>query len=78
MLKPAPMAFHDQKCNVASHFDILDLRNENVSLVLLLISHDADVGTNGIAWPNKSYCTLFQSSWPKKWNVAIDDAVGTM
>ena len=39
------------------------------------VSCDANIG---ITWPKKSFCAMFQSSWPNKHNGAIENAISTM
>ena len=60
----AMIALHDQKCHFTPHFDHLDIMN---AMVLLTIpSESYDVEASGVAWPKKSCCTSFWSSWPKE------------
>ena len=47
-----------------------------VPLMTPLETHDAYASVDGIAWPKRSCCTLFQLSWPKELNGGIDDAIG--
>ena len=70
-----PMASHDQKDHVAPCFSHLDLKSGKVPLTELFASCHTDTGTSGIAWPEQSCCTLFQSSWFNNCNGAIDKAV---
>ena len=62
------------KGHAAPHFDCLDVWNVVVPLTMLMASCDA-ISANSIAWPEKSCCTSFQSSWPKKCNGAIDNSI---
>ena len=43
-----PMESHDQKGNLAPHFDLLELANAVVSLTILSALHDASSGTKCI------------------------------
>ena len=54
----------------------LGLRNAVAPSMMPSAPYDVGTGTNGIAWPRKLCCTSLQFSWPMKWNVVIDDAVG--
>ena len=49
-----------------------------VPLAMLFASHDADASASGIIWPRKSCCNSLQSSWAKKFNGAIYNAVCMM
>ena len=73
MLMPEPMALHGQKGNDTSHFDCLDLKNGIALLVMPLTSDHSDTGGNGITWPQKSFCTSFWWSWPKKCSGACNN-----
>ena len=55
VMLPLPMASHNQKSHVASHFDCLDLRNAMVALITPLASCDASAGTSGVTQPKKGY-----------------------
>ena len=64
----------DQTSHVVPHFDYLDVRNAVVPLTVPVASCDA-ISANGITWPERSYCSSFQSFWPNKCNGAIDNAM---
>ena len=66
------------KYDVVPQFDWLGFRNVVVSLMILLLSYDADTGTSsiGVACPKISHCISFWSSWSKECNVAINDTAG--
>ena len=53
------MASHNQKSNIASEFNCLDLRNVMVPLITLLALWDASVCTNGITWPKSHVAPHF-------------------
>ena len=61
---------HDQKCHLAPYFDHLDLRNTMVPLIT------SSAFQNGIAYPKRSGCIGFQSSWSKECNGDIEDGIG--
>ena len=69
---------HTIKIIVESQFDCLDLSHTVVPLMTPLASYDANAETSDVTWPKQSCCTSFQASWPKKCNVAIDDAISIM
>ena len=48
------------KSHFALQFSHLDLRIAMVPLMTPLASCDTDANTNGITWPKKAFCTLFQ------------------
>ena len=73
MLMPGPFASHDQKSNVALHFDHLDLRNAIMPLILILAP--CDTSANGNAWPEMSYCVSSQSAWPGECRGTNDDSI---
>ena len=73
-----PMASHDEKSLIESHFNSVDLRNAYLPLTMPSASHDADVNANGIIWAKRSCCTSFQLSWPKECNHTIDNAISIM
>ena len=50
MLRPVPMAPHDQKSHITPHFDHLDLINAVVSFTISLASCYANTGAMGITW----------------------------
>ena len=54
------------KCNVAFHFDHLDLRSAMVTWTMPFALHGADASANGIIWWRKLCCTSLLASWPKK------------
>ena len=64
------------KCDVASHFNHLDLTNGMVPLMTLLASCNSDTSISGITWSKMSCCTLFESSWPNECIHAIDNTIG--
>ena len=66
---------HDQKVCVSTHFHHLDLRNAVMPLTMPSTSLATNASMEGITWPKRSCCTLFQLSWPKECNGAIDNAV---
>ena len=70
------LGYMTKKNNVASHIDHLDPRNTMIPLIMLLVSHNANASTHGVSWP-KLCGTLFQLSWPKKWNGAIYGTICT-
>ena len=57
MLPSVPMVSHDQKGQVALHFDNLQLRNAMVPMKALLVSHDTNLSSSGIKWVKKWYCS---------------------
>ena len=69
-----PFALHDSdasanfidrlKSHVVSSFDHLDQTYAMVPLITLLVSCYTDTSLNGITWPKKLCCILFQSSEP--------------
>ena len=55
-----PMATHDQKSHVTTHFICPVLRNSLAQFTTLSTSCDVDADDIGITWPKKSYCTSCQ------------------
>ena len=70
------MASCDQGSDVASCFDHLEPTNGMEPLMTLLESCDTDTSINGITWPNRLCCTLFQIPWPNECNGAVDNSIG--
>ena len=63
-----------QNSNVAPHFDYLHETNA----VLSLTAHGLDAGPSDIKWTKNSWSTLFQSSWPRECNGAIENNISIM
>ena len=51
---------HTQKSYVPPDFNNRNLTNVMLPLITLLASYDTTIITNGITWPNKLCCTLFE------------------
>ena len=66
------------KIYVAHCFNFLDLMNTVVLLTMVLSSHDDDDSAINVKLLEKSYCISFWSSWTKKYNGTIDDAISVM
>ena len=75
-LRLLPMVSNDQKFQITSHFEYLDLTNIMISLMMALGSCETDTSPNGFTCPKKPWCTLFQSSWPNECNGAFCNAIG--
>ena len=73
MLVPVSVTSHDQKNDVAPHFNHLDLMNAVVSLVMLLTLCDANAGTNHLylthttvpSVSNDSNASIKCNTWPR-------------
>ena len=70
---PVPLASHDKKIMLNTHFDYLDIRNAMVPLATLSMSHDASA--NGVSRKVHARLYSFLSFWPNAYSGAIDDAV---
>ena len=54
----------NQKVMLQHIWIVLNSKKGSGMLIMSLAWHDSNVGANVVTWPNKSCCTLFQSSWP--------------
>ena len=70
-----PMVSHDQNSHFAPHFDCLFVRKVVVPLTMLMTPCNVNISANGMTWPERSCCILFQSYWPHKCNGTFDNTI---